>query len=71
MVCVPETAFVPLQLPDEVQAVALVDVQLRLAEDPTETVVVSAVRVTVGIGVTTATVVLFEVVPSAPVHDKP
>lgn len=69
-VWVPESALVPLQLPDAVQLVASVDDHVRIALPPLVTDVVSAERVTVGVAgtVTTTVVDCGAVVPPEPVH---
>jgi hypothetical protein len=70
-VAVPETGSAPLQAPLAVHAVAFVDDQFRVAAAPTVTEVGLTVMVTVGAGVTGATVVITAVacaLPPAPVH---
>ena len=64
----PEIAFVPLQPPDAVHDVALVDDQVNVLLDPLVTEVGDAERLTVGAGVeaVTDTEALFCVVPPAP-----
>lgn len=69
-VSVPESVLVPLHAPDAVQETAFVDAQVRIAEPPLVTDVVSAERMTVGVaGAVTTTVVDWgAVVPPEPVH---
>jgi hypothetical protein len=50
--CVPLAATAPLQAPDAVQAVALVEVQVSIEEAPLARVVGAAINVTVGAGTT-------------------
>ena len=56
MDCVPLTALVPDQAPEAVQAVALVDDQVRLELLPLATVLGLAIKLTVGAGAVTETV---------------
>jgi len=62
-------ASVPLQLPDAVHAVVLVDVQVNVEVPPLVTLVGDAVRVTVGTGCVTVTLALAVLlVPPVPVQ---
>jgi hypothetical protein len=54
VLCVPAVVFVPVQPPDAVHVVALVDVQVSVLLEPLLTVVGTAVSVTVGAGVAPA-----------------
>lgn len=67
---VPDVALVPLQPPEAVHEVALVDDQFRVALPPCATWAGVAEIVTVGTGgvALTATVAVCEAVPPAPVH---
>lgn len=67
--CDPESDFAPLQSPDAVQVVALVELHVRVAEPPGVKPVGAAVSVNVG-GVPTVTVAEAEPVPPGPVHDS-
>lgn len=66
---VPLVAMVPLQPPDAVQEVALVEVHVSVALPPTVIDVGLALIETVGAGAT-VTVVLAEAVPPAPVQSS-
>ena len=70
IVCVPESALVPVHAPLAVQLVAFVEDQVKIAVPPEVTDVVSALKVTVGVAgaVTTTVVDCGAVVPPAPVH---
>ena len=72
VLCVPEVALVPLQPPDAVHDVALVEDHVRLLLPPLATVVGDADNVTVGTGgggeFVTVTVTLAWAVPPAPVQ---
>ena len=70
MFCVPLAAFVPLQPPEAVQDVALVEVQVSVDDPPLAMVGGLAVRVAVGTGlVVTVTVAgAAGLVPPAPAH---
>ena len=63
--CVPEVAFVPVQLPDAVQLVAFVELHVSVEEPCAATVVGDAVNVTVGAGAI-VTVADCEVEPPVP-----
>ena len=67
---VPWVGFVPLQAPEAVQELALVEVQVSVALWPTEMSVGLALRFTVGIGGVelTMTCAVREMLPPAPVH---
>ena len=71
---VPLVATVPLQAPEAVQVVALVDDQVSVELDPLLMLVGLALKLTVGAGVTdapvTVTVADCSVVPPDPVQDK-
>jgi hypothetical protein len=62
----PLVASLPLQPPDAVQELALVDVQVRVALPPLLTVLGLALRVTVGVGVVTVTVTDCDAEPPLP-----
>ncbi|HSC07770.1 MAG TPA: hypothetical protein VLD59_13165 [Steroidobacteraceae bacterium] len=69
----PCVCFVPLQAPDAVQDVALVEDQVSVALWPTEMSVGLALRFTVGVGggggvELTITCAVREMLPPAPVH---
>ena len=64
----PDRGFVPLQAPAAVQAVALADAQDRLVDAPTAIVLAAALRLTVGGGGSTVTVVDWLALPPAPEH---
>ncbi len=66
--CEPAVGSEPLQPPEAVQAVALVDDQVNADAAPLFTVVGFAVRVTAGAGVVTDTVADCAALPPAPVH---
>ena len=69
VVCVPLAARVPLQPPDAVHAVALVELQVSVEVAPLATDVGDAVSVTVGVGAVTVTVAdAVGLVPPDPVH---
>ncbi len=63
----PLSAFVPLQPPDAVQLVELVELQVNSDELPEATVFGAAVNVTEGHG-TTVPPIFFETLPPAPTH---
>ncbi len=65
---VPLSATAPLQPPEAVHAVALVELQVKLEIAPLVTVVGIAASVTVGAGVVTTTSADCEAEPPAPVH---
>jgi hypothetical protein len=67
----PLIASPPLQPPDAVQAVALVEVQVKVDVAPLLTVVGLADRVTAGAGLVTETVADWVALPPAPVHVSP
>jgi hypothetical protein len=66
----PLVGWLPLQPPDAVQAVALVDDQDSAEVLPLFTVVGEAARVTAGAGVVTDIVADWAALPPAPVHDS-
>jgi hypothetical protein len=66
--CVPLVALLPDQPPEAVQAVALVEDQVKVAAAPLLTVLGAAERLTVGEGVLTDTVADCVALPPAPVH---
>jgi hypothetical protein len=66
--CVPLVALLPLQLPDAVQDVAFVEVQVSVDAAPLATDVGFAVNVTVGAGSTVTVAVATLLVPPAPVQ---
>jgi hypothetical protein len=66
--CVPFRPSLPDQPPDAAQAVALVEVQVRVAEFPLVTVLGLALKVTVGAGAVTVTVADWLAVPPVPVQ---
>ena len=68
VVCEPADDSEPLQPPEAVQAVALVDDQLSAEVAPLLTVAGFAVRVTAGAGVLTDTVADCAALPPLPVH---
>jgi hypothetical protein len=68
VVCEPAVASEPLQPPDAVQAVALVDDQVNAEVAPLLTVGGVAVRVTAGAGVVTDTVDDCAALPPLPLH---
>ncbi len=68
--CEPLTDLAPDQAPEAVQAVALVDDQLKLALLPLVIVLGLADRATVGAGGVTETVVDWVALPPAPVQVK-
>jgi hypothetical protein len=68
VVCEPVVAFEPLQPPEPVQAVALVDDQVKADVAPLLTVAGFAARVTVGADVVTDTVADCEAVPPLPLQ---
>jgi hypothetical protein len=65
VVCVPLVAFAPVQPPEAVQLVALVELHVRLDVPPLATLVGLAVNVTVGTGAT-VTVALWLPLPPVP-----
>ena len=68
VLAVPDLAFVPLQRPDAVHDVALVDDQVNVLLAPLATVVGDADNVTVGGGFVTVMVTLAWAVPPAPLQ---
>lgn len=68
VVCVPLVASEPLQPPEAVQPVALVEDHVSAEVPPLATVVGLAVSVTVGAGDVTVTVADWLALPPAPVH---
>ncbi len=71
MLAVPLVAFAPVQPPDAVQAVALVELHVRVDAAPLATEVGAAASVTVGAGVTVAMLTVAEagaLVPPTPVQ---
>jgi len=68
VVTVPIYAFVPLQLAEAVQLVALVELQVNVDVLPLTTVAGAAVSVAVGTGTTVTVVVTAGLVPPAPVQ---
>ena len=69
IVCVPDVATLPLQSPEPVHEVALVEVQLSIDVPCGETAVGFAVRSTVGAGaLVTVTCAVREMLPPGPVH---
>jgi hypothetical protein len=68
VVCDPAVASAPLQPPEAVQAVALVDDQVRADVAPLLTVAGFAVRVTAGAGVVTDTVADCAALPPLPLQ---
>lgn len=71
VVCEPLVASVPDQAPVPVQAVAFVADQLSVELLPLTTLLGLAVKVTVGAGAVTVTVVDCEALPPVPVHVMP
>ena len=65
MLCVPEVAFVPVQLPDAVQLVAFVELQVSVEEPPDAMLIGDAVSVTVG-ACAIVTVAVCDVEPPVP-----
>jgi hypothetical protein len=70
VVCEPLVASVPVQPPDAVQAVALVEDQVSEAVAPLFTVLGLAEKVTAGAGVVTETVAVCSALPPLPVQVK-
>jgi len=73
VLAVPAVGRLPLQLPDATQAVASVELQVRVAEPPETTDVGATASVTVGAGVcggttATSTWTVFSALPPAPVQ---
>ncbi len=66
----PLVASVPVQPPDAVQEVALVELHASVALLPDTTLVGLAVSVTVGAGVVTVTLADCEALPPVPVQDS-
>jgi hypothetical protein len=66
--CAPLTALLPDQPPEAVQAVVLVEVQVRVAAAPLATVLGVAARLTVGAGALTDTVADCVAPPPVPVQ---
>jgi hypothetical protein len=69
--CEPLAALVPDQVPEPVQAVALVADQLSVELLPLATVLGLAVKVTVGAGEVTDTVADCDALPPVPVQVSP
>ena len=67
VLCEPEVAFVPVQLPDAVQLDAFVELHVKVEEPCAATVVGNAVKVTVGAGAM-VTVAVCETEPPVPEH---
>jgi hypothetical protein len=67
VLCVPLAGFVPLQAPEAVQAVALVELHVRVVEAPAPTAAAPADSFTVGADIT-VTVVSEVAVPAVPVQ---
>ena len=65
---VPLVAFVPLQLPEAVHEVALVELHVKVEEPPLATDVGFADRVTVGAGTTVTVAVAALLVPPVPLQ---
>jgi hypothetical protein len=68
VVCEPAVALAPLQPPEAVQAVALVDDQVNAEVAPLLTVTGFAVRVTAGVGAVTDTVADCAALPPLPLQ---
>jgi hypothetical protein len=68
VLCEPLVGSLPLQPPDALQAVALVDDQDNVDAAPLPTVLGVAVNVTAGAGVVTVTVADCAALPPAPLH---
>jgi hypothetical protein len=68
VLCVPLVPFVPLQPPEAVQDVALVELQVSVEAAPLATEVGFAVNVTVGAGTTVTVAVATLLVPPVPVQ---
>ena len=66
--CEPLRGWLPDQAPEALQEVALVDDQVRFEALPLATVLGLALRLTVGAGVVTVTVVDCAALPPAPVQ---
>jgi hypothetical protein len=71
VVCEPLAALVPDQAPEAVQEVALLADQVRAELLPLTTLLGLAVKVTVGAGEVTETVVDCDALPPLPVHVSP
>jgi hypothetical protein len=67
VLCVPDVALLPAQLPDAVQLVALVDVHVSVDAPPDATLPGEAVSVSVGAGAT-VTVAVCDTEPPVPVQ---
>ena len=70
VLCVPLGDLVPLQPPEAVQEVALVELQVKVEAAPRATEIGFAVRVTVAAGVTVTVTVEALLVPPVPVQVK-
>jgi len=68
VLCVPLAGLVPLQAPDAVQAVALVERHPSVVEAPTATAAAPADNVAVGAGITVMVASEVALVPPAPVQ---
>ncbi len=68
MDCVPLVAWLPDQLPEAVQEVVLVELQVSVEALPEATLVGLATRVTVGAGVVTVTIADWAMLPPGPVQ---
>ena len=68
--CKPESVLLPVQAPEAVQVVALVELHVKFDEPPEATEAGEAVKVIVGADVVTMTVTDLVDVPPAPVQDK-
>ena len=68
MDCDPLVASVPVQLPEAVQEVVLVELHVRLEPLPDTTLVGLALKLTVGAGVVTVTLADAEPLPPVPVQ---
>jgi hypothetical protein len=67
VLCEPEVPFVPVQPPDAVQLVALVELHVNVDELPEAMLLGEADNVTVGVG-TTVTLSVCDAEPPVPVH---
>ena len=68
MLCVPLNASLPLQAPEAVHEVALLDDQVTIELPPLATLVGLALMETVGAAPDTVTVAVFDAVPPDPVQ---
>ena len=68
VLCVPLVALLPLQPPEAVHEVALVELHVRVDEPPRATAVGLAASVTVAAGTTVTAAVAMVLVPPAPVQ---